>query len=162
MRGSYLLVVLLKEDKTIRTKGREFRLRRGHYVYVGSAMNSLEKRVARHFSENKRLHWHIDFLLRDAELLRAYLIPSEERLEEKLSLEVAKYGEPVEGFGAGDVRVSTNLYRFDGEPDGTLTAILSRLGLEWKRVKSGEEVIEFGEKNETSARKGRDLHSRED
>ncbi|NJE01297.1 DUF123 domain-containing protein [Thermococcus sp. JdF3] len=146
MRGSYFLVVLLENDKTVRTKGREFHLRKGHYVYVGSAMNSLEKRVARHFSGKKRLHWHIDFLLKEAKLLRAYLIPSEERLEEKLSLGVAKYGEPVEGFGAGDVRVSTNLYRFEGEPDGALTAILSELGLEWKRVKSREEVIGFGER----------------
>ncbi|QDA31556.1 DUF123 domain-containing protein [Thermococcus indicus] len=140
MRGSYLLVILLENDKTIKTKGREFHLRKGHYVYVGSAMNSLEKRVARHFSENKRLHWHIDFLLKEAELLRAYLIPSEERLEEKLSLEVAKYGEPVEGFGAGDVMVSTNLYRFEGEPDETLTEILRSLSLNWKIVKSGADV----------------------
>ncbi|NJE11479.1 DUF123 domain-containing protein, partial [Thermococcus sp. MAR1] len=90
--------------------------------------------------------WHIDYLLREAELLKAYLIPSEKRLEEKLSLEIAKYGEPVEGFGAGDVRVSTNLYRFEKEPDSVLIEILERLGLEWKRVKSREEIIEFGER----------------
>ena len=140
MKGSYFLVIRLGKDKTVRTKGREFHMKKGHYVYVGSAMNSLERRVARHFSKEKKLHWHIDYLLKEAELLRAYLIPSEERLEERLSLEVARYGEPVEGFGAGDVKISTNLYRFEGEPDDVLVGILDRLGLEWKRVKSLEEI----------------------
>ena len=144
MKGSYFLVIRLAGDRNVRTKAREFPLRAGYYVYVGSAMNSLEKRVARHFSKEKKLHWHIDYLLREAELLRAYLIPSEERLEERLSLEVSRFGEPVEGFGAGDVKVSTNLYRFDREPDDVLVTILDRLGLKWKRVKSAEEVMEFG------------------
>ena len=144
MKGSYFLVIRLAGDRNVRTKAREFQLRAGYYVYVGSAMNSLEKRVARHFSKEKKLHWHIDYLLREAGLLRAYLIPSEERLEERLSLEVSRFGEPVEGFGAGDVKVSTNLYRFGKEPDAVLVGILDRLGLKWKRVKSAEEVMEFG------------------
>ncbi len=140
MKGSYLLVIKLDDDRKIKTKAREFSLKEGYYVYVGSAMNSLEKRVKRHFSREKRLHWHIDYLLKEAELLRAYLIPSEERLEERLSLEVAKHGEPVDGFGAGDVKVSTNLYRFSEEPDDVLVAILDRLGLKWKRVKSVSDI----------------------
>ncbi len=146
MKGSYFLVIRLEGDKVVRTKAKEFPLKAGYYVYVGSAMNSLEKRVKRHFSKEKRLHWHIDYLLREAELLRAYLIPSEERLEEKLSREVSSFGEPVEGFGASDIKVSTNLYRFDEEPDGVLVEILGRLGLKWKRVKSAEEIREFGER----------------
>lgn len=149
MKGSYFLVILLDKDKEIATKGRTFSLKGGYYVYVGSAMNSLEKRVARHFRREKKLHWHIDFLLKEAELLRAYLIPSDEKLEEKLSVEVSLNGEPVEGFGAGDVKVSTNLYRFEGEPDKILMEILRKLGLKWKRVKSGEEIMEFGEENES-------------
>jgi Uri superfamily endonuclease len=140
MKGSYFLVIKLENEKTIRTKAREFPLQAGYYVYVGSAMNSLEKRVARHFSREKKLHWHVDYLLKEAELLRAYLVPSDKRLEENLSLEVSKYGEPIHGFGAGDVSVSTNLYRFDGEPDKVLVKILEGMGLRWKTVKSGEEV----------------------
>jgi len=146
MKGSYFLVMRLDGDRTIKTKAREFSLRKGYYVYVGSAMNSLEKRVERHFSREKRFHWHIDYLLKEAKLLRAYLIPSDVRLEEALSLEVSRHGEPVNGFGAGDVKLTTNLYRFDEEPDGVLVEILNRLGLEWKRVKSREEIREFGER----------------
>lgn len=36
---------------------------KGNYVYTGSAMRSLSKRIARHKRKNKRLHWHIDYLL---------------------------------------------------------------------------------------------------
>jgi len=154
MKGSYFLVIRLDEGKRIRTKGRSFELRPGYYVYVGSAMNSLEKRVERHFRREKKMHWHIDFLLAEAKLLRAYLIPSEERLEEALSAEVSRVGEPVEGFGAGDVRVNTNLYRFEGEPDTFLTDILKRSGLRWKIVKSGGETKGLVGENEGRYRKG--------
>ncbi|NJE53762.1 DUF123 domain-containing protein [Thermococcus sp. 21S9] len=140
MKGSYFLVIRLNEGKRIRTKGKTFELKPGYYVYVGSAMNSLEKRVARHFRREKRLHWHIDYLLKEAELLRAYLIASEVKLEENLSREVSRFGEPVPGFGAGDVRVSTNLYRFDDEPDEALKGILDKLGLGWKIVKSEDDI----------------------
>ncbi|WP_457742652.1 GIY-YIG nuclease family protein [Thermococcus sp.] len=145
MKGSYFLVIRLDEEKTIRTKGRSFQLKPGYYVYVGSAMNSLEKRVARHFRKKKKLHWHIDYLLREAELLRAYLIPSEVKLEEKLSHEISHFGKSIPGFGAGDVKVSTNLYRFENEPDGVLREILHELGLSWKTVKSEEEIYQNGE-----------------
>ncbi|MEO2152275.1 MAG: DUF123 domain-containing protein, partial [Thermococcus sp.] len=120
MKGSYFLVIRLEEGRRIRTQGKAFELRPGYYVYIGSAMNSLEKRVARHFRREKRLHWHIDYLLKEAELLRAYLIPSEVKLEEDLSREVSRFGQAVPGFGAGDVKVSTNLYRFEDEPDEIL------------------------------------------
>ena len=145
MRGSYFLVIRLDEKKTVRTRAKTFELSPGYYVYVGSAMNSLEKRVARHFRREKRLHWHIDYLLKEAKLLRAYLIPSEVKLEEELSKEVSRFGEPVEGFGAGDVKVSTNLYRFDDEPDEVLRKILDGLGLGWKIVKNEKEIYRIGE-----------------
>ncbi|WP_461864741.1 GIY-YIG nuclease family protein [Thermococcus sp.] len=148
MRGSYLLVIMLEKEQTVKTKRREFRLGRGFYVYVGSAMNSLEARVRRHFMRHKRLHWHIDFLLEKGKLLRAYLIPSSERLEEKLSRMVSRYGESVEGFGASDVNVPSNLYHFEKEPDDVLMNILREMGLNWKRIKSPDEIKTWRERYE--------------
>ncbi|AEH24294.1 GIY-YIG nuclease family protein [Pyrococcus yayanosii] len=134
MKGGYFLILFLPEDFHVKTKGRNFFLRAGYYVYVGSAMNSLEGRIARHFRKEKRPHWHIDYLLMQAELLRAYLVPSEKRIEEELSRGVAEFGEPVPGFGASDVSVGTNLYRFDEPPDEKIKEILRRLGLKWMVV----------------------------
>lgn len=36
---------------------------KGFYGYVGSALNGLEKRLARHLGKRKRIYWHIDYLL---------------------------------------------------------------------------------------------------
>ncbi|MFB6089230.1 MAG: DUF123 domain-containing protein, partial [Candidatus Aenigmatarchaeota archaeon] len=35
----------------------------GKYIYVGSAQNGIEQRVERHKSSDKKLFWHIDYLL---------------------------------------------------------------------------------------------------
>lgn len=35
----------------------------GRYFYTGSAKRHLEARIARHLKQDKRMHWHIDYLL---------------------------------------------------------------------------------------------------
>lgn len=41
----------------------EFDFPGGDYVYTGSARLNLEARIARHLRQEKRLRWHIDYLL---------------------------------------------------------------------------------------------------
>lgn len=64
--GIYTLLIVVKEDLTARigafgTLG----IPRGNYVYLGSAKGSggLQARITRHLSKNKRLKWHIDYIL---------------------------------------------------------------------------------------------------
>ena len=38
----------------------------GFYIYTGRARKNLRKRVERHYSKNKKNHWHIDYLLEKA------------------------------------------------------------------------------------------------
>ena len=40
-----------------------FRFPAGRYVYTGSARRNLVARVRRHLSRDKKLRWHIDYLL---------------------------------------------------------------------------------------------------
>jgi len=62
-RGSYLLVLRLSRDRRIGVgQLGELRFRRGSYVYVGSAMQNLSARLARHHRRRKKMHWHIDYL----------------------------------------------------------------------------------------------------
>ena len=35
----------------------------GRYVYTGSAKRNIEARIARHLRQEKKLKWHIDYLL---------------------------------------------------------------------------------------------------
>ena len=129
--GAYLLIIHLPEDITLRVRKRVFHLRKGFYVYVGSAMNGLGRRLRRHFCGRRKLHWHIDFLLEEARLVRAYAVFSNERLEDELSIAVSGVGEGIEGFGASDRRLRSNLYRFESEPFALMERILRRKNLKF-------------------------------
>lgn len=39
----------------------------GDYTYTGSALRNMEARISRHLSRDKKLKWHIDYLLAAAE-----------------------------------------------------------------------------------------------
>ena len=74
----------------------------GRYLYTGSARRHLEARIARHLSRDKRLHWHIDYLLAEpaAEVTRVERFP-----EPECEVNRGTAGEViVPGFGASDCR----------------------------------------------------------
>jgi Uri superfamily endonuclease len=96
----------------------------GRYVYTGSALNGLERRVARHYRRQKPLHWHIDCLLRHARIESVRRVPTQQRLECALNRELlAQPGVRViaEGFGASDCSCRTHLLYLgaDEGDDGT-------------------------------------------
>jgi sugar fermentation stimulation protein A len=97
--------------------GRGF-FRGGYYVYLGSALNGLEKRISRHLSQQKKNYWHIDYLLEYAGVIGTRTIHSSEKRECALSEEVGNisHGIPLEGFGSSDCRCSTHLYFFSDNP----------------------------------------------
>lgn len=61
---AYQLHIYLKESSTI-TIGKlgTFTFPAGEYIYTGSAKRNIETRIARHLRKEKRLRWHIDYLL---------------------------------------------------------------------------------------------------
>lgn len=64
---TYQLAIRLARPARIRV-GRlgVFDFPAGLYRYTGSARRGLEARIARHLRRDKRLRWHIDYLLADA------------------------------------------------------------------------------------------------
>ena len=87
MKGCYCLVISLNDEKTIKIgkKLGKITFKKGHYVYVGSAMNSLKARITRHLSDEKKLHWHIDYLLKSAEITDVIYNESDRKIECELS-----------------------------------------------------------------------------
>jgi Uri superfamily endonuclease len=74
----------------------------GRYVYTGSALRNLEARIARHLSRDKRLRWHIDYLLAAP---GARVVRVRRAAEGECELNGATRGAViVAGFGAGDCR----------------------------------------------------------
>lgn len=100
---SYQLLIH-KEDEGPVQIGRlgRFDFPRGYYVYTGSARKNLSHRVLRHVSRNKKLRWHIDYLLmapRVQVVDVAILSGSECTLNQGIQGSI-----PAPGFGASDCR----------------------------------------------------------
>ncbi len=61
--GSYQLILELLNSTEIKIGALgTFYFPQGFYIYTGSAMKNLRKRVERHCRKDKKLRWHIDYL----------------------------------------------------------------------------------------------------
>jgi len=111
MKGSYVLLIRVKPAKKIRIGSLGIvEFRPGFYAYVGSAMNSLEKRVGRHLGSKKKMFWHIDYLLREAEIVEVFQAESPLRLECGIAGQLSKKLTAVPGFGCSDCRCESHLF----------------------------------------------------
>jgi sugar fermentation stimulation protein A len=117
-RGSYLLILNLKRNRKINVgKSGKVYFRKGFYIYVGSAMANLSRRMERHRHLMKRHHWHIDELRAVAEFHSVLAIRSSERLEceaAKAMSEIAKWF--VSEFGSTDCSCETHLFGMASDP----------------------------------------------
>ncbi len=112
MKAVYLLFLKVKEQKNIEIGALgPIGFEPGTYVYVGSAMNSVEKRLERHFSEVENLHWHIDYLTAETEPFDYFILPESSEYEEWLAERLASYCEPVQNFGSSDTSQDSHLFR---------------------------------------------------
>jgi len=115
VKGVYLLVINLGKNSRIKVgKLGKITFNKGSYVYVGSALNSLQARIARHLKSKKKLRWHIDYLLAspNAEIGMVITKQTEKRIECKVNEIVQKFGELVEGFGCSDCKCKSHLTYF--------------------------------------------------
>lgn len=99
--STYQLSIRLSRSVTLQV-GRlgRFTFPAGEYVYTGSAKRNLVPRVRRHLSNEKKLRWHIDYLLASPHA-RITRVALSERAE--CEWNQATTGEvAVKGFGASD------------------------------------------------------------
>ena len=97
MKGTYTIVVRCK-DTSYSTFGKlgRARLRKGYYLYTGSALGrgavSLERRLERHMRPQKRLRWHVDYLTSrpDCYVTGAMYVIADDRLECKVNSSLSK------------------------------------------------------------------------
>ena len=111
-RGTYILVLELEGDQTIRVgKLGDLRFKKGIYLYVGSAMGGFRSRVRRYLSGIRAQKWHIDYLLSRSKVKAVLLVPSDTRLESYVAERLSGLFEEVHpGFGASDTRDRTHLF----------------------------------------------------
>lgn len=115
LKGTYCLLINLKHDSRI-TVGKLGKLdfKKGEYVYVGSALNSLEARVKRHLSADKKLHWHVDYLLtcKNSEIKDVIYALNDDKVECEVAREIAVKGVGIKGFGCSDCKCNSHLFYF--------------------------------------------------
>jgi len=117
--GIYKLVIKLSKDEEIKI-GRLgiFDFPKGFYVYTGSAQNGFEKRIHRHLSSNKKFHWHIDYLLSRAKIIKVlrYVGRKDECKLNSVTGQSADAIPIVQKFGSSDCNCVTHLYYFKNIP----------------------------------------------
>ena len=117
-RGSYLLILSLKRNRKIHVgKLGKIHFKKGFYIYVGSAMANLSKRMERHRHLRKQHHWHIDELRAVTEFHSVLAIRSSDRLECEIAEAMSEIAEwSVLGFGSTDCSCKTHLFGMSGDP----------------------------------------------
>lgn len=117
-RGNYIVILHVRED--IRLSAGSFAgvlFRKGYYLYAGSAMTNLTKRIERHRRIRKRMFWHIDYLRKKAEFCAALPIRTATSIE--CSVAKALKGTTdwsVPTFGSSDCSCETHLFGMHQDP----------------------------------------------
>lgn len=111
--GVYTLLLFVTQEVNI-TIGKlgQQKFPNGYYTYTGSALGKgepLKNRISRHLKKEKRLFWHIDYLLENKNVSVKAIITAESK--EKIECKVNRYLKNsssakilVNGFGASDCK----------------------------------------------------------
>jgi Uri superfamily endonuclease len=111
MKGTYLLVMTLPEDIAIRVgKQGLIKFQKGYYTYIGSALNGLEQRIQRHLRSQKKIHWHIDYLLPHMKIIEILYKENTQKDECRIAHLFEESFSHVRGFGCSDCACQSHLF----------------------------------------------------
>ena len=111
MKGSYFLIIKVEKNIQISIgKLGIISFEKGYYIYVGSGLNSLEKRINRHLRNQKKIHWHIDYLLKYGKIIEVYYKENTTREECILAKKLEKKLMSINDFGCSDCKCKSHLY----------------------------------------------------
>ncbi len=119
--GVYVLEIHLSDAIELKVgKLGIFDMLPGYYYYAGTAQSNLLHRINRHLRKEKKLRWHIDYLLEYSQILQVYLWPGEREMECLLGAYLTRFPAmqvPIPGFGASDCKCNSHLYYSMYRPD---------------------------------------------
>ena len=116
MKGAYILLMYLDCNKKIKIgKNINLRFKKGWYIYIGSALNSLKPRIRRHLQSTKKFHWHIDYFLRHAQIKKVYIKQGTRKEECLVASKFLKNFLAIPKFGCSDCSCKTHLFTGDKE-----------------------------------------------
>ncbi|MEW6221717.1 MAG: DUF123 domain-containing protein [Candidatus Hadarchaeota archaeon] len=110
VKGVYVLFSHVPYEFSLKISDENVTFKPGYYAYVGSALGSIEKRVGRHFSKEKKLHWHIDHFLLHAKAMDVVTANTDKRVECSVAEGLAKTFPQIRGFGSSDCNCDSHLF----------------------------------------------------
>ena len=135
-RGVYLLVLKLKDIQRIQLgKLSEICFKAGIYLYIGRARRGLRARLERHMRDNKKLFWHIDYLLQKAKIEEVW-IKRDVFDECGVVLEIKKIlkdsSSAIRNVGSSDCRCPAHLFYIHqkGKVKTHLTSLREKISFE--------------------------------
>jgi Uri superfamily endonuclease len=114
LKGTYCLIINNEKNSYLRIGALgNILFKKGYYIYVGSAMNSLIPRLKRHLSSDKKKHWHIDYFLDSENVTIKEIIFTTN--ENKFECEIVKRinGKEIKNFGSSDCKCKSHLLYFE-------------------------------------------------
>ncbi|MGZ7069104.1 MAG: GIY-YIG nuclease family protein [Methanobacterium sp.] len=118
--ATYCLLIKLNKKSIIKVgKFGKLNFKKGFYVYVGSALNSIDARIKRHLKNDKKLFWHIDYLLNtsNTSVKKVILERSGEKWECDVAGQISKKGIQITNFGSSDCKCDSHLFYFGNFKD---------------------------------------------
>ena len=113
--GVYILKIKLAREKEISVGalGKNI-FKPGYYFYAGTAQRNLKARIDRHYSSDKKFHWHIDYFLAEAELEKDFNfeLPGEGECFLAQILQKKGGSKSISSFGASDCSCGSHLIYF--------------------------------------------------
>ena len=115
-RGGTYALILRSRSKATAHVGRRgpIELAIGYYIYVGSAFGpgGVQARVARHTREEKRRHWHIDYLREFVSLVGVWYTHDRRHLEHTWAQSLSSVNgiTSIPKFGCSDCSCHSHLF----------------------------------------------------
>jgi len=111
LKGSYILIIKLPRTQTVTTGSLlDVNFSRGYYAYVGSALGGVKSRLNHHLKRNKKLHWHIDYLLQKASITDIIVGETTDRAECAIAKALSSQFDSIPGFGCSDCHCTSHLF----------------------------------------------------
>jgi Uri superfamily endonuclease len=141
--GIYVVIAELPEATYIQIgRRRAGNFEAGFYGYVGSALSGLERRLARHLGNRKRLYWHIDYLLNVATVRDIIYAETSQRKECLVAQNLSRKLVPQPHFGCSDCKCPSHLF-FCRDLKDLIEAVLDSftlLGLKPLKIKDSADL----------------------
>ncbi|KPK02012.1 MAG: hypothetical protein AMK71_03770 [Nitrospira bacterium SG8_35_4] len=116
--GSYIVILRLRRNEKISVGSLgNIPLKKGYYLYVGSAKKNLSQRIARHQRKRKNLFWHIDYLRQYADYCGSLPVRASTILECEIAGALNKIsGWTINRFGSADCSCRSHLFGMHDDP----------------------------------------------